>query len=64
MDEEKDEKADMTPSNDKSPEPSQAREDAWERLRGIGKDVFAELGGGEAFIRNERDNFYSRRESK
>lgn len=26
-------------------------------LRGIAKDVFAKLGGGEAFIRSERDNF-------
>jgi hypothetical protein len=27
-------------------------------LRGIGKDVFEALGGGEAFIRSERDHFY------
>ncbi len=27
-------------------------------LRGIGKKTFAALGGGEAFIRNERENFY------
>jgi len=26
-------------------------------LRGIAKEVFAELGGGEAFIRNERAQF-------
>ena len=28
------------------------------RLRGIAKEVFRELGGGERFIRNERENFY------
>ena len=33
--------------------------DSWERLRGICKDIFAELGGGEAYLRNERENFYS-----
>jgi hypothetical protein len=27
------------------------------QLRGIAKEVFAELGGGEAFIRNERAQF-------
>lgn len=27
-------------------------------LRGIGKKTFESLGGGEAFIRNERENFY------
>jgi hypothetical protein len=28
------------------------------KLRGIGKDVFRSLGGGEAFIRKEREKFY------
>ena len=28
------------------------------RLRGIAKDVFRSLGGGEEFIRNEREQFY------
>ncbi|SRR5258708_21949986 len=32
--------------------------DPWLALRGIAKDVFASLGGGEAFIRKERANFY------
>jgi hypothetical protein len=27
-------------------------------LRGIGKEVFAALGGGEAFLRSEREHFY------
>jgi hypothetical protein len=33
-------------------------EDSWSRLRGALKDVFAELGGGEAYLRAERTNFY------
>jgi 5-methylcytosine-specific restriction enzyme B len=32
--------------------------DRFLRLYGIGKEVFASLGGGEAFIRSERENFY------
>ena len=35
-----------------------SRQDAWNRLRGALKDVFAELGGGENYLRNERANFY------
>jgi len=31
---------------------------AWESLRGIGKEIFGALGGGESFVRNERQNFY------
>jgi hypothetical protein len=31
--------------------------DPWEALRGIGKEVFAALGGGEAFLRQERAEF-------
>jgi hypothetical protein len=31
--------------------------DPWTALRGIGKEVFASLGGGEAFIREERAQF-------
>lgn len=38
-------------------QPSPARGDAWERLRGALKDVFAELGGGEAYLRAERASF-------
>jgi hypothetical protein len=32
--------------------------DPWSKLRGALKDVFAELGGGEAYLRAERRNFY------
>lgn len=31
---------------------------AFDRLRSIGKKTFRSLGGGEAFIRGERENFY------
>jgi hypothetical protein len=31
--------------------------DAWSRLRGALKDVFSEVGGGEAYLRSERGNF-------
>jgi len=37
-------------SNDKNGE-------AWSLLRGALKDVFAELGGGEAYLRAERSSF-------
>jgi len=30
------------------------RQDAWNRLRGALKDVYAEYGGGEAYLRAER----------
>jgi hypothetical protein len=33
------------------------RQAAWERLRGALKDVFAEYGGGEAYLRAERASF-------
>ena len=33
-------------------------DEAWQSLRGIAKDIFASLGGGEAYLRQERANFY------
>jgi hypothetical protein len=39
-------------------------EDSWGRLRGALKEVFAELGGGEAYLRAERSNFHSMKERK
>ena len=39
-------------------------EDPWIQLRGALKNVFRELGGGEAYLRNERDNFYPPTESQ
>ena len=32
--------------------------EAWLKLRGIAKDIFASYGGGEAYLRQERANFY------
>jgi hypothetical protein len=34
------------------------KNDSWIRLRGALKDIFADLGGGEAYLRAERSNFY------
>jgi len=38
--------------------------DPWIQLRGALKSVFRKLGGGEAYLRNERDNFYPPTESQ
>ncbi len=43
---------------------SAKREDPWTHLRGALKDVFAELGGGEAYLQAERANFYGPKDSK
>ena len=37
-------------------------EDSWVRLRGAMKDVLAEYGGGAAYLRAERSNFYGSEE--
>jgi len=39
-----------------------SRDEAWKRLRGLLKDVFSELGGGEAYLRAERSSFNKPRE--
>jgi hypothetical protein len=44
--------------------PSSPKEDPWVRLRGTLKEVFAGLGGGEGYLRAERDKFYGSRQSK
>ena len=36
--------------------------DSWARLRGAMKDVLAEYGGGEAYLRAERSNFHGQEE--
>jgi hypothetical protein len=36
---------------------SDAQQEAWQQLRGALKDVYAELGGGEAYLRAEREAF-------
>jgi len=42
---------------------SQNSSDTWNELRGSLKNVFAELGGGEAYLRGERENFYAEKEN-
>lgn len=42
---------------------SQASLDPWTELRGALKRVFAELGGGEDYLRGERENFYAAKEN-
>jgi hypothetical protein len=44
--------------------PSPATRDAWSKLRGSLKDVYAELGGGEAYLRAERNAFRTGRDHK
>jgi hypothetical protein len=44
--------------------PSAPADDSWKRLRGALKDVFKELGGGEAYLDAERSVFYKRAENK
>lgn len=36
---------------------SSPKDNSWARLRGALKDVFAEMGGGEAYLRAERASF-------
>ena len=39
-------------------EPSfSSAEDSWTRLRGALKDIYSELGGGENYLRRERERF-------
>lgn len=45
-------------------QPSSGISDAWTRLRGALKDVFAESGGGEAYLRAERSAFRADRDQK
>lgn len=42
----------------------QSQQEAWEKLRGALKDVFAEYGGGEAYLRAERASFRDADERK
>jgi hypothetical protein len=37
----------------------QTNSDPWTELRGALKNVFAGFGGGEAYLRGERENFYA-----
>jgi hypothetical protein len=42
---------------------SQSSLDPWTELRGLLKRVYAELGGGEAYLRGERESFYASKEN-
>jgi hypothetical protein len=42
---------------------SQANSDPWTELRGALRNVFAELGGGEAYLRGEQESFYADEEN-
>ena len=42
---------------------SQPNLDPWTELRGALKNVFAGFGGGEAYLRGERENFYADKEN-
>ena len=42
---------------------SRASSDPWDELRGSLKNVFAGLGGGEVYLRGERENFYADKEN-
>jgi hypothetical protein len=44
--------------------PAAQPDDSWTRMRGALKDVFSELGGGEAYLRAERSNFYPAKEKE
>jgi hypothetical protein len=45
----------MTRQN--KPADKNSRQEAWLRLRGAMKDIFAEYGGGEAYLRQEQEDF-------
>jgi hypothetical protein len=47
-----------------APQSAAQLDDSWTRLRGALKDVFSELGGGEAYLRAERSNFYPAKEEE
>ena len=40
------------------PDPRRPAVPSFVTLRGVGKELFRSLGGGEAFIRKERESFY------
>jgi hypothetical protein len=42
---------------------SDTSSDPWTELRGALKNVFAGFGGGEAYLRGERENFYADKEN-
>jgi hypothetical protein len=47
-----------TPPSEKESDRTADRPVRFEDLRGLMKDTFDSLGGGEAFLRREREHFY------
>jgi|SRR5271155_977641 len=45
-------------------QPASSPDDSWTRLRGALKGVFAESGGGESYLREERSDFYRPKDGK
>jgi hypothetical protein len=53
----------MTNENDDDAQQS-AQLESFLRARGIAKEIYAEYGGGEEYLRKERESFNSRDKSK
>ena len=51
------EESPMSDENESVDRKQDARQQAWLRLRGALKDVYAEYGSGEAYLRKERQEF-------
>ncbi len=47
----------MSSENKSADKSQESRQEAWRRLRGILKHVYADYGGGEAYLRQEREIF-------
>ena len=47
----------MSSENKSADKSQESRREAWRQLRGIAKDIYAEYGGGEAYLRREREIF-------
>jgi hypothetical protein len=54
----------MTDKNELPDRNQDSQQEAWLRLRGILKDVYAEYGGGEAYLRKEREGFFAPNDSR
>ena len=53
--------------DDRNPPPldeAARKRETWLRLRGALKHIYAEYGGGEAYLRAERSNFYAPEDEK
>src|SRR6266404_967445 len=47
----------MTDGNRPADKNQDSRRETWLRLCGIAKDIYAQYGGGEAYLRQEREAF-------